>query len=221
MVFCRCSGGALVRSGFVLALFLSWGSAAQALPLLISEIFYDAESSDDGHVFVELAGDPGTALDGLVLEGVNGFNGSSTTWLELSGEIPASGVFVVADVTGGGATFVENADLLAEFDFQNGPDSVVLWSAAQTVLDAVGYGAFTPVQVFAGEGAPAPDARAGSSLARLFADLDTDDNAMDFEILYTPTPGTAEFLAIPEPSTGLLVGAAFAALAYARRGLTS
>ncbi|MFP6641802.1 MAG: ABC transporter, partial [Myxococcota bacterium] len=79
---------------------------------MISEVFYDAESSDDGHVFVELAGDPGTALDGLVLEGVNGFNGSSTTWLELSGEIPASGVFVVADVTGGGATFVENADLL-------------------------------------------------------------------------------------------------------------
>ncbi|MFP8874116.1 MAG: PEP-CTERM sorting domain-containing protein [Myxococcota bacterium] len=214
-------GWALCRTGLVIGFLLVWGSAAQALPLLISEIFYDAESSDDGHVFVELAGNPGTSLDGLVLEGVNGFDGSTTTWLELSGEISETGVFVVADVTGGGATFVENADLLAEFDFQNGPDSVVLWSAAQTVLDAVGYGAFSPVQIFAGEGAPAPDARAGSSLARLFADLDTDDNATDFEILYTPTPGTAEFLAIPEPSTALLMGAALAALAYVRRGFTS
>ena len=100
---------------------------------------------------------------------------------------------------------------------KNGPDSVVLWSAENTVLDAVGYGAFSEIQFFVGEGSAAPDARAGSSVARFFADVDTDDNAMDFEILYTPTPGTAEFLTIPEPTTGLLVGSALGGLAFMRR----
>ena len=112
---------------------------------------------------------------------------------------------------------VDNADLLLEFDFQNGPDSVVLWSAENTVLDAVGYGAFSEIQFFAGEGSSAPDARAGSSVARFFADLDTDDNAQDFGVLYAPTPGTAEFLPIPEPGTGLLVGSALGVLAPMRR----
>ena len=211
-----------VRPGCTLVLlsFMSLlvsGSSAQALPLLISEVFYDAESSDDGQVFVELAGDPGTSLDGLRLEGVNGFDGGTTTDLVLSGVIPENGVFVVADVTGGGLSFVDNADLFLEFDFQNGPDSVVLWSAENTVLDAVGYGTFSEIQFFAGEGISAPDARAGSSVARFFADVDTDDNALDFGVLYAPTPGTAEFLTIPEPATGLLVGSALGVLAFLRR----
>ena len=73
------------------------------------------------------------------------------------------------------------------------------------------------IQFFAGEGSAAPDARAGSSVARFFADLDTDDNALDFGVLYAPTPGTAEFLPIPEPGTGLLVGSALGVLALLRR----
>ena len=208
-------GCALVLLSFMGVLFS--GSAAQALPLLISEVFYDAESSDDGQVFVELAGDPGMSLDGVRLEGINGFDGGVTTELVLSGVMPENGVFVVADVTGGGVSFVDNADLLLEFDFQNGPDSVVLWSEEDTVLDAVVYGAFSEIQFFAGEGSSAPDARAGSSVARFFADLDTDDNAQDFGVLYAPTPGTAEFLPIPEPGTGLLVGSALGVLALLRR----
>ena len=72
-------------------------------------------------------------------------------------------------------------------------------------------------QFFAGEGSAAPDARAGSSVARVFADLDTGDNALDFGVLYAPTPGTAEFLPIPEPGTGLLVGSALGMLALLRR----
>ena len=212
--------GVRLRCTLVLVSFVSLlvsGSSAQALPLLISEVFYDGESSDDGQVFVELAGDPGTSLDGLRLEGVNGFDGGTTTELMLSGIIPENGVFVVADVTGGGVSFVDNADLLLEFDFQNGPDSVVLWSEQDTVIDAVGYGTFSEIQFFAGEGSAAPDARAGSSVARFFADVDTDDNALDFGVLYAPTPGTAEFLTIPEPATGLLVGSALGVLAFLRR----
>jgi len=50
-----------------LALLLLSPGASQALPL-ISEAFYDASGSDDGLVFVELFGTPGTSLDGLVLK---------------------------------------------------------------------------------------------------------------------------------------------------------
>jgi len=185
---------------------------APALPLL-SEVLYDASGSDEGLVFVELWGTPGTALDGLSLAGVNGSDGSVTVSLPLTGAIPADGLFVVAD---GGVTSVANADLVLDFDFQNGPDSVQLLSG-MSVLDALGYGSFGSGDVFAGEGAAAPDPPAGSSLARVFANVDTDDNAADFVALATPTPGAAPVSAIPEPATSALLAMGLAGLGAAGR----
>ena len=52
-------------------------------------------------------------------------------------------------------------------------------------------------------------------------ELHTDDNALDFGVLYAPTPGTAEFLTIPESGTGMLVGSALGVLALLRRKPTS
>ncbi len=204
------------RAAAVATAFFLVGGGGEALALpVISELFYDAAGSDDGSVFVELYGEPGTPLEGFVLEGVNGANGAVGPVLELSGSIPEDGVWVVADLTGDGLSFVAEADLLLNFDFQNGPDSVVLrWG--EEVVDAVGYGEFGLGEVFAGEGMPAPDAPAGSSLARLFADVDTDDNELDFEVLDTPTPGFAP-LAVPEPATALPVLAALALLRLLRR----
>ena len=170
-------------------------------------------------VFVELAGEPGTSLDGLSLAGVNGFNGERGPIIALAGVIGEDGLFVVADRTSAGSSFVLETDLLANFDFQNGPDSIVLMDG-EFVLDAVGYGVFDEGEVFAGEGLPAPDAPAGSSLARPFADLDTDDNAADFWVLVEPTPGSAIFQAVPEPGTGLLLVSGLATLAHLRRGRT-
>jgi hypothetical protein len=179
-------------------------SAAASLPL-ISEVLYDQAGSDDGHSFVELFGAPGTPLDGLWLEGVNGFDGGVGPVIALTGSIGPSGLFVVADRTGGGVTFVSVFDQLANFDLQNGPDSVRLVSDAG-VLDAVGYGAFDATEVFAGEGVAAPDAPGGASLARVFADVDTDDNAADFTVQVTPTPGSAPLrVAVPEPAMTLLM----------------
>ncbi len=60
-----------------------------------------------------------------MLEGVNGANGAVGPVLELSGSIPEDGVWVVADLTGEGLSFVAEADLFLNFDFQNGPDSSV------------------------------------------------------------------------------------------------
>ena len=65
--------------------------AACATPL-ISEAFYDAVGSDNGLSFVELYGEPGSSLDGLFLEGINGSNGSAGPTIALSGVFPAGGI---------------------------------------------------------------------------------------------------------------------------------
>ena len=198
-----------------LATALGLAPAASALPL-ISEVFYDAVGSDDGQSFVELSGEPGTPVDGLVLTGINGSNGAPGPTLVLSGFFGDDGLFLVADRTSEGLTDVPDADLLLNFDFQNGPDSIVL-SDEMGVLDALAYGEFDPGEVFAGEGMAAHDPPAGASLARLFADLDTDDNALDFVVEDVPTPGVAPFLAVPEPGTGALACAGLFVLGRARR----
>ncbi|MDD1633152.1 MAG: hypothetical protein LUP91_13220, partial [Methylococcaceae bacterium] len=116
---------------------LAAAPAAHALPL-IAELFYDAEGSDDGKSFVELYGTPGASLDGLRLEVVNGADGVVVTALTLSGLFTSSGLFVVADRTSAGVSSVAEANLLLDFDIQNGPDSLLLRSATE-LLDAVGF----------------------------------------------------------------------------------
>jgi hypothetical protein len=191
-------------------------AGARALPLL-SEVLYDAVGTDDGALFVELYGTPGTSLEGWSIEGVNGADGEVTVSLPLSGTIPGDGIFVVADGGASGPTAVAGADLVANFDFQNGPDSVVLRDALGTVVDALGYGTFEAGTFFAGEGTAAPDGAAGESLARVFANIDTDDNAADFALLEVPTPGQAPVSPVPEPGGAVLVATGLAGLALRRR----
>ena len=191
-------------------------SPLNAAPV-ISELFYDAVGADSGFAFVELFGASGQSLQGLVLEGINGTDGSVYSSISLSGEIPEDGVFVIGDDSGG-STFVANADLIAEVDYQNGPDSVVLRDGL-TVLDAVGYGSFGTGTVFSGEGGAAPDAAAGSSIARFNPFVDSNDNGVDFVIVDMPTPGSLPAAsAVPLPaSLWLFVSALLPLLARRRR----
>lgn len=169
---------------------------------LLSEVLYDAAGTDNGSVFVELFGAPGASLDGLLLEGVNGADGSVYSSIALSGVIPADGVFVIGDDSGDGSTLVANADLVMNVDFQNGPDSVVLRDN-NGVLDALGYGDFSG-GVFAGEGTAAADVPGGLSLARINPLLDSNDNLVDFIALDVPTPGSVPVSAVPVPPAVML-----------------
>ena len=67
----------LSRCALALVAALATGAPlpAAAAPLL-SELFYDAVGSDNGLSLVELYGAPGSALDGLRLDGVNGGDGA-------------------------------------------------------------------------------------------------------------------------------------------------
>jgi hypothetical protein len=189
--------------------------APQARAVQLSEVLYDATGTDNGKVFVELWGAPGTSLDGFTIEGVNGADGAIAPTLTLTGAIPADGFFVVGD-TDGTASQVANVDLTLNFDFQNGPDSVVLRNALGQVLDSLGYGVFGATDIFAGEGNAAPGAAAGQSLARLFANRDTNDNAADFALLDIPTPGTGP-LSVPEPRAVIAVALLACGLSAVRR----
>jgi hypothetical protein len=221
----------VLLASVVQALLAVLASPAEAAVITISEVLYDAPGSDDGQTFVELYGAPGLGLAGFVLEGVNGANGAVTHRLDLSPfAIPDDGFFVLADGRSTGGTLVPEADaLFANLDLQNGPDSVRLVRDG-IVVDALGYGAFGAGDFFAGEGSPAPDAPPGSSLARVYSDLDTGSNALDFVVVEVPTPGRGEVQApvteVPEPCTLALMGlgcafAAGAARRHSRRQKTS
>jgi hypothetical protein len=175
------------------------GAQAQTV---ISEVLYDAAGTDNGNVFVELFGAPGTLLDGLLLEGVNGADGKVYRSVVLAGTIPSDGVFMIGDDSGDGTSLVSGIDLVLEIDFQNGPDSIVLRDG-ELILDALGYGDFGD-GVFAGEGSAAADVPSGSSLARFNPAVDTHNNLLDFMPLDVPTPGVVPVSAVPLPPAVML-----------------
>jgi len=210
-----------IKANFRLCLAQSVLALSAVAPLMpataqtiISEVFYDAIGPDSGVVFVELFGASGTLLDGLFLDGINGSDGSVYHTVALSGVIGSDGVFVIGDDSGNGTTLVSHFDQVADVDFQNGPDSIVLRDS-NTVLDALGYGDFSGA-VFAGEGNAAIDVSSGWSLARASL-TDSDDNATDFLALSVPTPGDVPLSAVPVPPALALFLSGIAGLAGVSR----
>ncbi len=95
-----------------------WTALAAAQTVTISEIRIDQPGTDNDE-YVELAGTPGTSLDGLtyiVIGDGAGGSGVIESVTDLSGQvIPASGYFVVAE-----STFtLGTADLVATLNFEN------------------------------------------------------------------------------------------------------
>jgi hypothetical protein len=165
--------------------------------LVINEILYDASGDEtDGNLFVELAGDAQSDISGYKIVFVNGADGATTETIDIpSGSIiPDDGVFLIADsrTSAPTQTNIPGADMLDNFDPQNGPDCVELLDHHGALLDAVGYGTPLPQNAQNGiacfEGQAGPDAPAGKSVSRTDA-ADTNNNAADFIVLDNPTPG--------------------------------
>lgn len=166
--------------------------------LMINEVYYDAVGPDtNGVLFVELRGTPEADVGGYRCHFVNGDGGILLESMTIPAgvAIPADGLLVIGDGMTGNlqVTQVAEADLVDNFDPQNGPDAVQLVDPDGKIVDAVGYG--NPLTLYGENGlplyeiAPGPDAPAGQSISRLPGAPDTDNNAVDFIVLETPTPG--------------------------------
>ncbi|WP_019587255.1 lamin tail domain-containing protein [Deinococcus apachensis] len=156
------------------------GALAAAGEPIINELYYDSAGTDTG-TFIELRGPAGKSLSGYTLTAYD-TAGTAYRTLTLSGTIPASGYYVVAqDTTVPGRTLVNSGT-----DLNNGSASLRLLRSG-TVIDAVAYGTPTTGR---GEGSSAPTTGAGSALARVPDGQDTDANSADFRV-QAATPGAA------------------------------
>jgi len=148
--------------------------------LILNEVLYDPAGADEGHEFVELWNPDSVALplDGLTIEAGDGARPGSweVIWRGTAGIVAPSG-----------AAFLVGGDAL-QGSLQNGPDAARL-SRNGAVLDLLGYGELAAASL--SEGAPAPDAGSGQSLARVRDGTDSNDNAADWAVESEPTPGLA------------------------------
>jgi len=172
-----------------LAAAVLWAFLARpaAGDLLLNEVLYDPDGADEGAEFVELwnPGDAPALLAGVTIEAGDGASGGAWT-VVWSGSAPDT-------VAPHAPWLIPGASLVGTM--QNGPDAVRLLRGG-VVLDLLGYGPLTTPSLF--EGAPAPDAPSGESLARAADGVDTDVNADDWAVSSAPTPGRAN-----HPETGL------------------
>jgi hypothetical protein len=156
--------------------------------VLINEVVYDEIGDDPGtSAFTELWGPPGTDLSGWVLQGVAGSDGMSYATVPLDGVIIGNDGFVVIAGEAAQSPVLEERDVIADVDWNDGPDALRLVDDLLMVVDAVQYGDAGPNN--AGEGTPAVDVAEGSSLTRDAQHTDSDDNATDFTESDAPTPG--------------------------------
>lgn len=164
--------------------------------LVINEALYDAIGSDtDGNEFIELYGEPNTDLSVYQVVLVNGADGAILETINIpdGAQIAPDGIFLIADTrTSATTSNIVGADLLDNFDPQNGPDALQVLDDQGRLMDALAYGnGNVPAAhngLAAGEGNPAVDVAAGHSLSRIQGQ-DTHDNAADFVDLSVPTPG--------------------------------
>lgn len=172
------------------ALLLAVSFAALCAPagrVRVNEVLYDAPGDDTGWEYVELLNpsDAPASLAGLRIEAGDGSQPGRWTlrWTgAASDSIAPRARFVV-----GGARVSPAADRIVALDLQNGPDAVrLVWPDGER--EVVGWGAHEFAEYACGT--PAPDAPAGSALARIPDGGDTGSNAADFRIA-PPSPGAA------------------------------
>jgi len=190
---------------FALAI-LAMGFLSTANAVMLNEILYDTQGSDDPNLlFTELWGTPGADIGGWTLVGINGNGGAEyiTITIPDGTTIPADGYFVIGNtssvtnvdyVCGGGTGFGvdwQNAGSTSGVDC----DGIDLRDADGTTVDHLCYGECMSGHICTGEGGHnAPDYNPPStgpnkSLARMPDHTDTGDNSVDWVVNETLTPG--------------------------------
>ncbi len=162
-------------------------ASSKAKPLasnqpVINEVYYDSPSTDAG-TFVEIKGPVGTSLSGYSLVAYNS-SGSSYATINLSGNIPSSGYYVIAQ-----DTTVLNRNLVnSAANLNNSAGSLHLKNDSSS-LDQLAYGNPSSNK---GEGSSAPSAgsNAAAGLSRIPDGADTDSNSADFQVKAL-TPGSS------------------------------
>ncbi|MGC6417515.1 MAG: amidohydrolase family protein [Bradymonadia bacterium] len=167
---------------------------------IINEINVDM-SGPESREFIEIF-NPGPipyALNGVVLELINGSNGEAYASFDLGEhhpELPGYAYLVVADralaeALPPEALYVPIESRQTEHDIQNGdPDGVQL-VAADVVIDALSYGGPIPGVTEGPIGTPDdPNNDAGEGVSRCPNGHDSDDNSADF-FVQLETPGQA------------------------------
>lgn len=194
-----------------LILFMCFSLSAQAT-VVIQEVLYDGPGTDPDDVFTELFGTPGTDLDGWSLQGINGANGEVYRTIDLSGLIfPEDGIFVLATASAN-STLALQRDFIANVDWQNGPDGILLMDGL-IVIDALQYG---DAGVYnAGEGLFATDVTGIESLSRNVLGTDTNNNAVDFSVT-AASPGAGPSV-VPIPAAAWLLASGLGLLGVIRR----
>ncbi len=200
----------LLHPLFLSSMLLS--ATVQALPLpVIQEVYYDQPGADGSAVFTELYGQPGYPLDGWNLIGLNGNGGNTYRKVSLSGAvIPGDGILLITTASAL-STLAAVSDFIADIDWQNGPDALLLVNGSGEIIDSLQYGYSTDLS--AAEDTAAEDVEPGSSLSRRLAGFDTDNNANDFIVRSNPTPGEvvrqtagpSQLMTIAEPGTASLM----------------
>ncbi len=175
-----------------LAACLVTGGAAWAQSLVINEAFPDSPSTDVD-TWLELKGAPGMSLDGWLVIGVKGSDGTDYQPIPLDGyTVPSDGYFLITQDCARPHSNLCNTNV----NFFNSNANIQLRYNGQ-VMDALAYG--TPTFFF-GEGTPAPNPNTSppKSIARCPDGFDSNNNFSDFKLDDTPTPGTPNDASCPQ-----------------------
>lgn len=208
-----------------------WGTeppAVDVAAVVINEVDVDQAGTDAGE-FIEIVGEPGASLDGLVVVFFNGGATGDASYLsiDLTGQvIPTSGFFVL------GNTAVPNVNLtFADNTLQNGADAVAIYAGAAAdwpngtlptatgLIDALVYGTNDPadqalIDILIPGGTQIDESANGSSINDAMARVPDGGTALDVSTYVTqgPTPGATNFIPVLCDGAEINIGAATTAI---------